>query len=67
MKREEIKEYRNTFSEQTINEIAELYDSGEKIANIIEKYQLEISPGQMTYFCQKFQQNIYVLIVRCLC
>ena len=53
MKREEIKEYRSTFSEQTINEIAELYDSGEKIANIIEKYQLEISPGQMTYFLPK--------------
>lgn len=50
MKREEIKEYRNTFSEKTISEIAELYDSGEKIVNIIEKYQLEISPGQMTYF-----------------
>lgn len=30
-----------------------MYDSGEKIANIIEKYQLEISPGQMTYFLPK--------------
>ena len=50
MKREELNDYRNSFSEEVINEIAELYDSGEKVTKIIEQFDLAISPSQITYF-----------------
>ena len=43
MKREEIDKYRETIAEEQMAEITDLYDSGEKIANIIKKYDLKIS------------------------
>lgn len=45
-----IEEYRNSFTEEQISEMAKLYDNGEKVANIISAYDLDISPGQMARF-----------------
>lgn len=52
-KREEIIVYKKEFSKEIIDEITALYDSGEKVADIIKKYNLRISPSQITYFCRK--------------
>ena len=50
MKREEIKEYRKGFTTEQLDEMAELYDAGEKVINIIKKCNLKISAGQISYF-----------------
>ena len=50
MNREEIKEYRKRFTVEELDEMAELYDAGEKVTNIINKYNLKISTSQMSYF-----------------
>ena len=50
MNLKEIEEYRNSFSDDQINEIANSYDKGEKVTNIISAYNLDISPGQLVRF-----------------
>ena len=55
MKREEIDKYRETIAEEKMAEITDLYDSGEKITNIIKKYDLKISSSQMSYFLPKME------------
>lgn len=57
MNNKQIEEYRNTFTEEQISEIVKLYDSGEKVTNIISTYDLEISPGQIGRFLPMFETD----------
>lgn len=50
MKKDEIEKYRKNYTIQQLNEMAKMYDEGEKIANIIKKYNLNISINQISYF-----------------
>lgn len=49
MTREEINEYRKSFTVEQLNEMANLYDAGEKVTNIIKKYNLQVATGQISY------------------
>ena len=54
---EEIKEYKKQFTEEQLDEMAKLYDEGEKTKNIIQKYNLKISTNQISLFLPKIETD----------
>ena len=54
---EEIKEYKKQFTEEQLDEMAKLYDEGEKTKNIIQKYNLTIKE-KISKIAQNYPANV---------
>lgn len=54
----DLEEYKKRISDQELAEMALLYDSGEKVVDIIRKYSLEINASQLSQLLPPVETNI---------